>query len=62
MDITMGEHGNRQALLQDLAKESTFDKKWDILKPVMMKLYLEEHRTLEEVMDHLRTEYGFIAQ
>ena len=56
----MGDYDNQQALLRDLAK-TPFDRKWDLLKPIMMKLYLEDNYTMIQVMDHLRIEYDFIA-
>lgn len=44
-----------------LPPDIPFEKKWDVLKPAIKRLYLEECRGLADVMEVIRTEYGFVA-
>lgn len=44
-----------------LAK-AKFDDKWDILKPVINKLWKEGNRKLSELIEDVKNTYGFTAQ
>lgn len=44
-----------------LPADVPFDKKWDILKPVIKQLYIDKNKKLTEVMEIVGEEYGFIA-
>ena len=39
-----------------------FNKKWDLLKPVIQHLYIDEGKKLAEVMKTLELRYNFIAE
>ena len=41
--------------------DTPFDKKWDILKPVVKQLYIEENKRLTEVTEIVEAKYGFAA-
>ena len=44
-----------------LSADMPFDQKWDVLKPAIKRLYLDEGRVLADVMEVVKTEYGFVA-
>ncbi|MCJ1472336.1 hypothetical protein MMC13_000983 [Lambiella insularis] len=50
-----------QAVIQQLAG-TPFDKKWDILKPIIKRLYIDEEFKLPKVMERLRNDFGFHAE
>jgi hypothetical protein len=39
-----------------------YDQKWDILKPVIRKLRMEDDRNLSEIITEIENIYGFKAQ
>lgn len=39
-----------------------FNKKWDLLKPVIEQLYVDEDQPLAEVVAVMRRDYGFAAE
>ena len=39
-----------------------FDKKWDLLKPIIRRMYLDEDHKLSEVMAMLKVRYDFNAE
>ncbi|MCJ1396055.1 hypothetical protein MMC18_008942 [Xylographa bjoerkii] len=45
-----------------LLANTPFDKKWAILEPVIKQLYVDEDRKLSEVIEIMRTRYGFQAE
>ena len=44
-----------------LPADIPFEKKWDVLKPTIKRLYIDESRGLADVMDIIGTEFGFVA-
>ena len=42
--------------------ETPFDKKWELLRPVIQQLYVNESQKLIDVMAFLRERYNFVAQ
>ena len=49
---------------QDLStsfREVPFDRKWDLLKSTIERLYIQEHRSLSDVIKAIKDEYGFDA-
>ena len=38
-----------------------FTKRWELLRPVIERLYLDENRPLSEVIEVMKTEHGFDA-
>lgn len=44
-----------------LPADVPFDKKWDILKPAIKQLYIDENKKLAQVMEIVGAEYGFVA-
>lgn len=49
-----------QAIIQQLAN-TPFDKKWDVLKPTIKLLYIDEDHELLDVIERLRDEFEFHA-
>ena len=45
-----------------LPANTPFDKKWDILKPVIEVLYLNQNMALPEIVKRMKAEYGFAAE
>ena len=41
---------------------TSFDEKWDILKPILKQLWIDENKKLADLIDIMRVEYGFIAE
>lgn len=39
-----------------------FNKKWDLLKPVIEQLYVDEGQPLSDVATILKRDYGFAAE
>lgn len=39
-----------------------FNKKWDLLKPVIEQLYVDEDQPLAEVVAIMKRDYGFAAE
>ena len=52
---------NPDDIKAQLAK-TKYDQKWEVLKPVVRKLWMEEDRKLSELMMDIQTSYGFTAQ
>lgn len=52
---------NDNDIRAQLAK-TKYEQKWDVLKPVIEKLWMEDDRKLSELKEHLEACYGFIAQ
>ena len=44
-----------------LPADLPFDQKWDVLKPVIKRLYIDQDRKLTDVMEIMNAEYGFVA-
>ncbi len=44
-----------------LPADLPFDQKWDVLKPVIKQLYLDQDRKLTDVMEMVKAEHGFVA-
>lgn len=44
-----------------LAK-TKYDQKWDILKPIIKKLWMEDDRKLSELKKDIEASYGFTAE
>ena len=38
-----------------------FDKKWEILKPTIERLYVHEECKLPELMQRMKDQHGFVA-
>ena len=38
-----------------------FNKKWDILKPVIKQLYIDQNLKLPDLIKTIADEYGFVA-
>ena len=38
-----------------------FDKKWEILKPTIERLYVQEEYKLSDLMQMMNDHYGFVA-
>ena len=38
-----------------------FDKKWEILKPTIERLYVHEEYKLPDIMQIMSDQYGFVA-
>ncbi|MCJ1437103.1 hypothetical protein MMC27_006488 [Xylographa pallens] len=53
--------GEVQNTILQLAN-TPFDKKWVILEPIIKRLYVDEDRELPEVIEIMRTRYGFQAE
>jgi len=45
-----------------LPADLPFDKKWDVLKPVIKQLYIDDDLKLSEVIHIIQTEYDFNGQ
>ena len=45
-----------------LPANTPFDKKWDILKPVIEGLYLSQNMKLPDVIERMKADYGFAAE
>lgn len=39
-----------------------FNKKWDLLKPVIEQLYVDEDQKIGEVVTIIKRDYGFAAE
>lgn len=39
-----------------------FNKKWDLLRPVIEQLYVNEDQALPEVVTIMKRDYGFAAE
>lgn len=39
-----------------------YDQKWEVLKPVIRKMWMEDDRKLSELIKDIQTTYGFVAQ
>lgn len=39
-----------------------FNKKWDLLKPVIEQLYVDENQALPDVVAIMKRDYGFAAE
>lgn len=39
-----------------------FNKKWDLLKPVIKQLYVDEDQALPEVLTIMKRDYAFAAE
>lgn len=39
-----------------------FNKKWDLLKPVIKQLYIDEDQPLPELVTIMKRDYGFDAK
>ena len=50
-----------QNLSQTLAK-ATYDQKWDLLKPMVERMYVDEGKKLKDVIATLKDEFGFNAK
>ena len=44
-----------------LPTDVPFDKKWDILKPAIKQLYIDQNKKLSEVREIVEAEYEFVA-
>ncbi|KAI3398360.1 hypothetical protein diail_9452 [Diaporthe ilicicola] len=53
-------HG-RQVIMPGRVKQAPTTFEWNIHMPIIRQLYMEEDRTLKEVVRIMRTEHGFIA-
>lgn len=42
--------------------DTPFNKKWDLLKPVIEQLYVDEGQPLPEVVAIIKRDYGFAAE
>jgi len=40
----------------------SYDKRWELHKPLLARLYLEEHLTLSKIRDIMRGEHNFPAE
>jgi len=40
----------------------SYDEKWELHKPLLARLYLEEHLTLPKIRDIMRSEHSFPAE
>ena len=49
-----------QDLSQSLA-EATYDQKWDLLKPMIERMYVDEGRKLKDIIEIIKEEFGFNA-
>ena len=49
-----------QDLSQSLAK-ATYDQKWDLLKPTVKRMYVDEGRKLKDIIEIIKEEFGFNA-
>lgn len=38
-----------------------FEKRWELLKPTILRLYLEEGERIEALVDRMKNEYSFTA-
>ena len=38
-----------------------YHEKWEVLKPVIKRLYIEENRKLNDIISSIRNQYGFHA-
>lgn len=38
-----------------------FDQKWEILKPIIERLYVHEEHKLSELMQIMKDQHGFVA-
>ena len=45
----------------ELPAQMPFAKKWEVLKPVIRQLYVDENQKLSDLIDFMRREYGFVA-
>jgi hypothetical protein len=45
-----------------LPSDAPFTEKWELLKPYLERLYLDEKRKLPEVVQIIKTQYGFDAK
>lgn len=52
---------NENDIRAQLAK-AKYDQKWDVLKPVIKKLWMEDDRKLSELMKDIQASYCFTAQ
>lgn len=52
---------NENDIKAQLAK-TKFDQKWEVLKPVIRKMWIEEDRKLSELMKDIQACYGFTAE
>ena len=60
MEQQQNPNDDRRVAVGLLAKAS-FDKKWDILKPAIAQLYIEEKKELPDLIDAMKTRYNFTA-
>ena len=52
---------NENDIRAQLAKVK-YDQKWDVLKPVIKKLWMEDDRKLSELIKDIQASYGFTAE
>lgn len=45
-----------------LSAKIPFDKKWEILKPVIRQLWIDEDRKLSELIQYVESSFGFSAK
>lgn len=45
-----------------LSAKIPFDKKWEILKPVIRQLWIDENRKLSELIQYVESSFGFSAK
>lgn len=50
-----------QNLSQSLAK-ATYDQKWDFLKPMIERMYVDESKKLKDIIATIKDEFGFNAK
>ena len=39
-----------------------YDKKWEHLKPIIIKMFVDEKRELPFIIEHMKSEFNFSAQ
>lgn len=61
MEPFMQSDDNDGRVRVQLPADLPFDQKWDVLKPVIKQLYLDQDRKLHDVMEMVKAEHGFVA-
>ena len=61
MDQSMSSTGPSRIQVT-IPANTPFDKKWDLLKPVIEQLYVDEDQNVGEVLTIMKRDYGFAAE
>lgn len=62
MDFSIDPSDDSRTMIVQRLAGLPFDKKWDILRPAIKHLYVDQDQKLVDVAETIRTEYGFKAE